>query len=86
MSEAESADLTSGDVQGLTLSRGLKSGGLLGIKLGDEELVREGLDAPTFSPNLAIWRTSLNSKYLVTGSLGINPHLVERKNIFLDMY
>ena len=28
MSEAESADLTSGDVQGLTLSRALKSGGL----------------------------------------------------------
>jgi exopolyphosphatase/guanosine-5'-triphosphate,3'-diphosphate pyrophosphatase len=28
MSEAETADLTSGDVQGLTLSRGLKSGGL----------------------------------------------------------
>ena len=28
MSEAESAYLTSGDVQGLTLSRGLKSGGL----------------------------------------------------------
>ena len=28
MSEAETADLTSGDGQGLTLSRGIKSGGL----------------------------------------------------------
>ena len=35
-----------------------------------------------FSPDLTVWKTALNSKYLITGQLGFNPELVELENSF----
>ena len=32
---------------------------------------------PFLSPNLQVWSTPINSKLLITGSLGVDPHLVE---------
>ena len=32
---------------------------------------------PFLSPNLRVWSTPINSKLLITGSLGVDPYLVE---------
>ena len=56
---------------------GLKSGELLSNQLTEAEMLELELEKPYFSPNLKIWRTPLNSKLLVTGSLGIDRNLVE---------
>ena len=37
---------------------------------------------PRLSPNLAVWRTAVNSKLLITGSIGIDPLLVKEKSNF----
>ena len=39
-----------------------------------------GLEEAFLSPNLQVWGTPLNSKLLITGSLGIDPKLVEIKS------
>ena len=59
---------------------GLKNGDLLSSMLHEGELMEKGFEIPMFSPNLKIWRTSLNDKYLVTGNIGCNPSLVESAN------
>ena len=59
---------------------GLKSGNLLAKQLSETEQIENNLDMPYFSPNLQVWRTPLNSKLLVTGSLGIDENLVELRN------
>ena len=56
---------------------GLKSGELLSNQLTEAEMLELELEKPYFSPNLKIWRTPLNSKLLVTGSLGIDRNLLE---------
>ena len=38
------------------------------------------IDTPFLSPNLQVWATPLNSKLLITGSLGVDPKLVEMKS------
>ena len=59
---------------------GLKSGNLLAKQLSETEQIKNNLDMPYFSPNLQVWRTPLNSKLLVTGSLGIDENLLELRN------
>ena len=41
------------------------------------------IDEPFLSPNLQVWSTPLNSKLLITGSLGVDPKLVELKSNYL---
>ena len=64
---------------------GLKNGDLLATMLNEEDLFSANLEAPMFSPNLKVWRTSLNDKHLVTGNIGCNPSLVELSNTFQDV-
>ena len=59
---------------------GLKSGNLLANQLTEEEMLEMGIDKPFLSPNLQIWSTPLNSKLLITGSLGVDQKLVELEN------
>ena len=59
---------------------GLKSGKLLASKLTESEGIDMGLEEAFLSPNLQVWGTPLNSKLLITGSLGIDPKLVEIKS------
>ena len=61
---------------------GLKSGELLAEKLNVNQLLEQDLDLAFFSPDLTVWKTALNSKYLITGQLGVNPELVELENNF----
>ena len=61
---------------------GLKNGDLLGAMVDEKDMLEMGMDVPTFSPNLKIWTTSLNEKFLVTGSIGCDPKLIERENNF----
>ena len=56
---------------------GLKNGNLLGRQLSEQETVDLKIRKPWLSPNLQIWRTPVNAKLLITGSLGIDPLLVE---------
>ena len=44
--------------------------------------MEQDLDLAFFSPDLTVWKTALNSKYLITGQLGVNPELVELENNF----
>ena len=56
---------------------GLKNGRLLAEKLSEESMVNLKIKQPFLSPNLQVWSTPINSKLLITGSLGVDPHLVE---------
>ena len=56
---------------------GLKNGALLAKNITESELLAMGLKTPWLSPSLQVSRTALNAKLLITGSLGINPLLVE---------
>ena len=56
---------------------GLKNGNLLGRQVSEHQMVDLGIRTLWLSPNLQIWRTPVNSKLLITGSLGIDPLLVE---------
>ena len=40
-------------------------------------MVKLNIKQPFLSPNLQVWSTPINSKLLITGSLGVDPHLVE---------
>ena len=55
---------------------GLKSGNLLAGKLTENERINLELDEAFLSPNMQIWSTPLNSKLLITGSLGVDPELI----------
>ena len=44
------------------------------------ELMSLGMKKPWLSPSLQVWRTAVNSKLLITGSLGVDPLLVEEKS------
>ena len=61
---------------------GLKNGSLLGRNVTEEELLLLGMTKPRLSPNLPVWRTAVNSKLLITGSIGIDPLLVKEKSNF----
>ena len=61
---------------------GLKSGELLAEKLKENQLLEQNLDLAFFSPDLTVWKTALNTKYLITGQIGVNPELVELQNNF----
>ena len=50
--------------------------------LEPEDLVQINMKMPIFSPDLKVWRTSLLEKLLVTGTIGVNPDLVEREYNF----
>ena len=60
----------------------MKSGHLLTKMLEPEDLVQINMKMPIFSPDLKVWRTSLLEKLLVTGTIGVNPDLVEREYNF----
>ena len=59
---------------------GLKSGNLLASQLTEEARIDLNIDEAFLSPNMQIWSIPLNSKLLITGSLGVDPHLIELKN------
>merc|ERR1711888_481587 len=59
---------------------GLKNGSLLAEKLSEEMMVKLKVKQPYLSPNLQVWSTPINSKLLITGSLGIDPCLVEESS------
>ena len=46
--------------------------------LEPKDLIQVNMRVPIFSPDLKVWRTSLLEKVLVTGTIGVNPDLVER--------
>ena len=57
---------------------GLKPDHLLAKILEPKDLVQVNMMVPLFSPDLKVWKTSLLEKFLVTGSIVVNPDLVER--------
>ena len=59
---------------------GLKNGSLLAEKLSEETMVRLKVKQPFLSPKLQVWSTPINSKLLITGSLGVDPYLVEQSS------
>merc|ERR1711895_239901 len=56
---------------------GLKNGSLLAKQLSEKQMIELKVKQPFLSPNLLVWSTPINSKLLITGSLGVDPHLVE---------
>ena len=58
----------------------LRSGSLLCKQLGEKEMLEAGLEVPCFSPELLTWKTPLNKKLIVSGSIGVNPRLIEREH------
>merc|ERR1711888_566099 len=59
---------------------GLKNGSLLAEKLSEEMMVKLKVKQPYLSPNLQVLSTPINSKLLITGSLGVDPCLVEKSS------
>ena len=59
---------------------GLKNGGLLAKDVDEKELTALGMRKPWLSPSLQVWRTAVNLKLLITGSLGVDPLLVEEES------
>ena len=59
---------------------GLKNGGLLAKNVNTKELMSLGTKKSWLSPSLQVWRTAVNSKLLITGSLGVDPLIVEEKS------
>ena len=43
-------------------------------------MVKLKVKQPFLSPNLQVWSTPINSKLLITGSLGVDPYLVEQSS------
>ena len=43
-------------------------------------MIKLDVEKPFLSPNLQVWSTPINSKLLITGSLGVDPQLVEEAN------
>ena len=60
----------------------LKSGQLLAKKLEPKDLLEMSLEQPIFSPDLMLWKTSLNDHLIPTGSIGVNSDLVEKESDF----
>ena len=56
---------------------GLKSENLLASQLTEKERIDHQIDEPFFSPNLQMWSTPLNTKILVTESIGVDKKLEE---------
>ena len=50
--------------------------------LEPKHLIQINIEVPLFSPDLKVWKTNLLEKFLVTGSIGVNPDLVEREYNF----
>ena len=48
----------------------------------EDEMLRNNLEIPVFSPEIQVWRTPLNQKLLITGTCGINRELIEKENNF----
>ena len=67
-----------------TVLVGLKNGQLLSKQLEAKDLLEMGLEQPIFSPDLLLWKTSLNEKLIPTGSIGVNSDLVETESNFQD--
>ena len=61
---------------------GLKTGSLLSLPMNEEEMLKNELKVPLFSPELQVWHTPLNQKLLITGTCGMNPELIEEENNF----
>ena len=61
---------------------GLKSGQLLAKKMEPKDLLELNLEQPIFSPDLMLWKTSLNDHFLPTRSIGVNSDLVEKESDF----
>merc|ERR1711888_89842 len=55
----------------------LKNGSLLAEKLSEKAMIELKVKQAFLSPNLQVWSTPINSKLLIRGSLGVDPHLVE---------
>ena len=62
---------------------GVKSGSLLGKQVEPESL---GLQKPVCSPDLTIWKSRLSKKYYITGQLGIQKELIDRKLNYPTFY
>ena len=62
---------------------GVKSGSLLGKQVEPESL---GLQKPVCSPDLRIWKSRLSKKYYITGQLGIQKELIDRKLNYPTFY
>ena len=62
---------------------GVKSGSLLGKQIEPESL---GLQKPVCSPDLTIWKSRLSKKYYITGQLGIQKELIDRKLNYPTFY
>ena len=60
----------------------LKSGEVLAEMLNVNQVLEQNLDLAFFSPDLTVWKTALNTKYLITGQLGVNHELVQLENNF----
>ena len=65
-----------------TVLVGLKNGQLLSKQLEAKDLLEMGLEQPIFSPDLLLWKTSLNEDLIPTGSIGVNSDLVETESNF----
>ena len=50
--------------------------------LNEKQMLENNIEIPIFPPNLKIWTTNLNDKYLITGSIGCDPKLIEPENNF----
>ena len=50
--------------------------------MNEEEMLKNELKVPLFSPELQVWHTPLNQKLLITGTCGMNPELIEEENNF----
>ena len=59
---------------------GLRSGNLLAKKLEHKDILLSGWNVPLFSPDLQIWKTPLNEQLITSGTVGVNPLLIEMKS------
>ena len=59
--------------------------GKLTHKVTEKEQIEATLELPYFPPNLKVWQTPLNSKYLVTGSIRADAALVEKQYNYLRL-
>ena len=62
---------------------GVKSGSLLGKQIEPESLK---LQKPVCSPDLRIWKSRLSKKYYITGQLGVQKELIDRKLSYPTFY
>ena len=59
---------------------GLRSGNLLAKKLEHKDILLNGWEIPLFSPDLQMWKTPLNEQLIISGTVGVNPLLIEMKS------